>query len=80
MKVRAIKCKKCGDTVFSRARHDFHWCSCESIFIDGGFDYMRFGGEPENIEQVDIEIDATMGELYNDWNKNIDKFGIVKGA
>jgi len=80
MKVRAIKCKKCGDTIFSRARHDMHWCTCKSIFIDGGFDYVRCGGEPENIESVEIEVDATKKDLYDDWNTFESKFGIIKGA
>ena len=80
MKVKVIKCNKCGDIIFSRARHDFHHCTCKSIFVDGGFDYLRFGGNAEDIESVEIEVDATMGELYNDWNRSIDKFGTIKGA
>ena len=41
MKVQAIVCPKCGDTLFSRARHDFRYCSCGEVAVDGGFDYVR---------------------------------------
>lgn len=39
----AIKCKHCGDVIESKTRHDFVWCSCESCFVDGGYDYLRRG-------------------------------------
>ena len=41
MKVNAIKCPKCGDTIYSRSRHDMHWCSCQNVAIDGGSDYVK---------------------------------------
>jgi hypothetical protein len=44
-----IRCKKCGDTIESKHRHDFRSCSCGSVSIDGGRDYTRIlwpGGEP----------------------------------
>jgi DNA-directed RNA polymerase subunit RPC12/RpoP len=39
-----VKCSKCGDRIFSNSRHDFNWCKCNSTFVDGGFDYVRAGG------------------------------------
>lgn len=78
MKVGAIKCKKCGDTIFSRARHDMRFCSCESVSVDGGFDYMKISGKPFNVESVVIEIDSNERELYNDYIKVINKFGLIK--
>lgn len=76
--VHAIKCLKCGDTIYSRAVHDFHYCSCEKCAIDGGFDYLRILGDPENYESVDIEVNATRKELYADWATGKDKFGTIK--
>jgi len=35
-KVMAMKCLLCGDTIFSRARHDYVMCSCGQCSIDGG--------------------------------------------
>ena len=36
-----IRCKKCGDIIESKTRHDFKWCSCKSVAVDGGKDYLR---------------------------------------
>ena len=38
-----IGCSNCGEIITSKHRHDFVRCACESIFIDGGFDYCRYG-------------------------------------
>ena len=48
-----IKCKKCGDILQSKYRHDFQMCKCGSCYIDGGDDYCRVGGEKEDIEWID---------------------------
>lgn len=42
--IYGIKCKKCGSLIYSYHRHDFKWCSCKTIFIDGGDNYLRCGG------------------------------------
>jgi ribosomal protein L37AE/L43A len=82
VKITAVKCNKCNDTIFSRAHHDFHYCTCGATFIDGGFDYVRFGYAPEagKPEMVEIEVDATKSELYSDWNHRTNKYGVIKGA
>ena len=46
------KCNKCGDIIESTHRHDFKWCSCRSIFVDGGLDYIRRGGELNDIIEM----------------------------
>ena len=38
------KCLKCGDIIESTSGYDFVVCRCKSCFIDGGTDYVRFGG------------------------------------
>lgn len=48
-----IRCKKCGDILQSKHRHDFQMCKCGSCYIDGGDDYCRVGGEKEDIEWID---------------------------
>jgi len=53
-----VKCVKCGDTIESYHRHDFVKCSCGAIFVDGGKDYLRRGGRPEDI----IELSEVEGE------------------
>lgn len=47
---KIIKCKKCGDIIQSKHRHDMVWCKCHSVAIDGGDDYCRWAGDKENIE------------------------------
>lgn len=44
----AAQCRLCGETIESTHRHDFRSCSCNAIFIDGGFDYLRRGGHPHD--------------------------------
>lgn len=39
------KCAKCGDTIESKHRHDFVYCECGAIAVDGGKDYLRRIGE-----------------------------------
>lgn len=34
-----IKCKHCNDIIESRHRHDFKWCKCEKVAVDGGTSY-----------------------------------------
>lgn len=35
------RCKKCGDIIESRFTHEMIWCSCGSIAVDGGKQYLR---------------------------------------
>ena len=39
--VNKIRCKKCGDIIESKSVHDFNFCKCESVAVDGGHDYLR---------------------------------------
>jgi hypothetical protein len=77
--VNAIECPTCHDIIFSRAHHDFHYCTCGETFIDGGFDYTRYGGKDLSlIQHHELEIDATEQELYDDWNKRVNKYGTIQ--
>jgi len=46
------KCRKCGEVVESKHRHDWVACKCEAIYVDGGKDYIRRGGKLEDIEEL----------------------------
>lgn len=81
MKVHAIQCPNCKDIIFSRARHDFRTCSCGDVYIDGGFDYCRYGSIPiilAKIRHLQLTVNATKAKLYKDWNERIDKYGLIK--
>lgn len=44
------RCLKCGTVITSTHRHDFRYCQCKAIFVDGGNDYWRRGGEPADFD------------------------------
>jgi len=43
--INKAQCLVCGDIVESRSRHDFRYCSCEAMFVDGGKEYLRRGAK-----------------------------------
>lgn len=81
MEVSAVKCLRCGDIVYSRSRHDFRWCSCESVAIDGGQgnSYCKVTGQPDQFEMTKINVDATLEQLLEDYAKSKDKLGLIRG-
>lgn len=52
LKSNKCRCLNCNDVIDSKHRHDFVWCSCKSIFTDGGLEYIRRGGNPLLIEDL----------------------------
>lgn len=78
MKINALKCNSCKDLIFSRARHDLHYCSCGKVAIDGGFDYLRVLGNAGDFDGQEIDLNVTRDELYDDWSNYQDKYGIIK--
>ena len=44
----AIKCNCCGDIIESTDVHDFKTCKCGKVSVDGGKDYLKRVGCPEN--------------------------------
>ena len=62
--VNKCQCAKCLDIIESRHRHDFVQCKCGAIFTDGGTEYVRRGGEIENI----IDMSETYEETFeSEW-------------
>lgn len=47
-----IRCKKCGDVIESTHRHDFKFCKCGAVAVDGGKDYLRRCGNREDWEEL----------------------------
>ena len=52
IKVNKIQCLKCRDIIESKTRHDWAECSCGAVFVDGGKDYLRRGGNPEDVKEL----------------------------
>ena len=47
----AVQCMKCLETIESTHPHDFKWCLCKTVGIDGGLsDGNRILGDPSDIE------------------------------
>ena len=78
MKVNGVICASCGNFIYSRARHDMHYCSCGETFIDGGGAYMRVGFKTMEPTHATFDVEATKEQLYDDWNTGTDKFGEEK--
>lgn len=47
-----VKCSKCKDIIESKHRHDFEWCSCRTIAVDGGKDYLKRSGDIDNCKEM----------------------------
>lgn len=67
-----IKCKKCWNIIESINFHDYKWCSCSTVAIDGGCKYLRRVGNENDFEELSHFI--KLAEI------TIDDFEIVKKA
>lgn len=47
-----IQCKLCGDIIESTSVHDFKFCSCGKVAIDGGKCYLKRTGDPIDCEEL----------------------------
>ena len=46
------RCRKCNTIIESTRSHDFRMCACSAIGVDGGLEYIRRIGEPEDCEEL----------------------------
>lgn len=54
-----VKCLHCGDVIQSMYRHDYKWCSCHSVAIDGGGAYTKMSYE-KNAKYIFVESDKDL--------------------
>ena len=59
-----IKCLICGDIIESKSVHNLVSCKCESCYIDGGNEYLHFGGN--NFSKILIIFDDGTEVLASD--------------
>ena len=50
--INKVRCKKCGDVIESTYCHDFKFCKCGAVAVDGGKDYLRRCGKREDWEEL----------------------------
>ena len=68
--VNKIQCKKCGDIIESKTVHDFKFCKCGAIAVDGGHDYLRRAGNLEDYICLSVcENGDANGESHGDANR-----------
>lgn len=72
IRTNKIKCKKCGDIIESIDVHDFKWCFCGAVAVNGGREYLRRVGNEEDFEELSHFI--KLSEITTDG------FEIVKNA
>ena len=57
-----IRCNKCLDVIESTHRHDFRFCKCGAVAVDGGKDYLRRLGDLHDMEELSQLIDERENE------------------
>jgi hypothetical protein len=56
------KCTICGESIYSKNRHDYVRCSCGNLAVDGGMCYLKRGHKQKNtIIEQSIIIDDDLG-------------------
>lgn len=60
IKINKIRCKRCGDIIESKTAHDFKFCKCGVVAVDGG---------KENLRRCFINIEDDYEEL-SEYGKN----------
>ena len=50
--VNKIKCNLCNDIIESTSVHDFKFCKCGAVAVDGGHNYLRRCGKREDWEEL----------------------------
>jgi len=56
------QCTKCGDIIESRHRHDFVWCKCGALAVDGGRDYLKRSGDIDGYIELSVTEPAIVSE------------------
>ena len=52
-----VKCLKCGDIIESTHEHDFKWCSCSNVAVDGGKEYLKRAYKTLEFEDLSVTTD-----------------------
>ena len=62
--INKIQCNKCGEVIESTSRHDFKFCKCGAVAVDGGKDYLRRCGYREDWKECSIFEDIDHPDDY----------------
>ena len=82
----ALKCKICGEVIESKHRHDWQCCKCfkesggtKGIFVDGGLDYCRWGGDPNTWENLSETRPYTEEEIKEEEKRREEQYKLLYG-
>ena len=64
--VNKAKCKKCGDIIESKEVNDFKRCTCGSIAVDGGHEYIKRIGNKDDIIELSKFENIVIKEVKKD--------------
>jgi len=79
MEIRAYKCMSCGDIIYSRAPWDKRMCYCGHVAVEGGLNEQFMTCTPvAHVQTLDIDVFVTSQQLFDDWDKVRNKFGLIK--
>lgn len=67
-----IKCLSCNDIIESKYRHNLVNCKCGNCYIDGGQDYLHFGGK--DFDKILILFDDSTEILASDEKEYKNKY------
>lgn len=73
-----IKCLLCKNIIESKNRHDLISCKCNNCYIDGGQDYIHFGGKDfdkilivfDDGTEILASDDEKYKKKYREWEDN----------
>ena len=78
MLINALFVKSTKEIIYSRCRNDYISSSDDTVSIDGGFEYSRIIGEPDNYIEIKLNSDVLLEHIlsYDSYykNTNADKF------
>ena len=49
-----IKCNECLDIIESKHTHDFKWCKCGTVAVDGGKSYLKRCGYQQHWTELSV--------------------------
>jgi hypothetical protein len=72
------QCVLCGDMPYSAHVHDFRYCECGEMAVDGGMDYIRRLGNPEQRVEMSVQInqenyDGLLGAITDKTKNDLGK-------
>ena len=75
IKIRAIRCKHCGEIIYSRSHYDMNYCKCKTLAIDGGVSIV---GDSEKNNPSYLRVKGKLDEDYENIIVELNEFNTRK--